>query len=317
MSFSLPIFGHAFHIPNWSMQIPTAVAGADGAIPAGWTLTATAGYFDYAGRRDQALQAGRRRLQSVRCGAHSGTRLAILTSPVATPPLPTVNPVSFLYYFAAWRAQSGSGSQTEYSVNWYDADGVLLTTTVIDTGLTPTAGAVDVYSGTLTPPADAYTLALQARCGSTASAYVHEWLFGGIILAFGWIQLARHPWFPGTIATPVGVSRAASTVAGRRIRTDHSRNAMRRTLAFQLGSVSSTTRNQLELLWRANRGLIVSSAAYRLASCPPLFVLPGNPGMPSIFVGDCEDERFPLAVDGWASDSQQLFAGTLNLSEIL
>jgi hypothetical protein len=240
----------------------------------------------------------------------------ILSSPLATPPLPTAT-VSFLYYFAASRAQTGAGSETAYAIGWYDVDGTYLSETTIASGLGPSAATIDVYSGTLTPPAGANTLVVRIHCVAGASAEVQEWFFAGAVPAFGWVQLARHPWFPGTVATPVGFTRAATSIAGRRIRTDHARDAMRRTLAFQLGAVSVTTRNQLELLWQANRGLLCSSQAYRLSSCPPLFVLPGNPGMPEIFVGDCEDERFPLALDGWASDAQQLYAGTLNLSEIL
>jgi len=317
MSFTLPIFGHAFHIPNWSMQIPAAAIGTYGSIPAGWVLTGTPGSMLCAGRRDGLFQAGRHRRQTILTPAHSGTYTAVLTSPVATPPLPTVYPVSFLYYFAASRVQSGDNSETAYSIAWYDVAGTYLSATSIDTALGPAAETLDVYSGTMTPPANAHTLAMRITATGGATAEIQQWLFAGAILAFGWIQLARHPWFPGTVATPVGASRAATSIAGRRIRTDHARDAMRRTLAFQLGAVSSIYRNHLELLWQANRGLMVSSAAYRLASCPPLFALPGNPGMQSIFVGDCEDAQFPLALDGWASDAQQLYAGTLNLSEIL
>jgi len=317
MGFSLPILGHAFHIPNWSMQIPAAAVGDSGALPAGWTLTAQSDLMRFAGRRDGLFQAGRHRAQAVRMPAHSGTYNATLTSPVATPPLPTVNPSAFPYYFAASRAQAGENSLAGYFVAWFDEDGAYLSETHIASALGPTAATLDVYSGNLTPPADAHTLAVRVRCYAGESAEVQEWLFAGAILAFGWATLSRYPWFPGTVATPVGASGRAHAIGGRRIRTDHSRDAMRRSLAFQLGSVSLSDRNLIERFWQANRGLAPSTGGYRLASCPPILVLPGTPGMPPMFVGECEDERFPLALDGWASDAQQLYAGTLNLSEIL
>lgn len=317
MGFTLPVFGHAFHIPNWSMQIPAADAGDDGAIPAGWTMTAVAGEFSYAGTRDQLMLFGRHRLQAIMAPAHGGTRLATLTSPVATPPLPTVAPAYFTYYFAANRIQIGDYCETNYKVAWYDATGTEISTTSIATGLGVTAGRLDTYNGTLTPPAGAYTLALQVQCKGLASPSSQQWFFGGAVLAFGWAQLTRHPWFPGTVATPISMSRQASAICGRPIRTDHCRDAMRRSLVFQMGSVGLTDRAVIERVWLANRGLARSTDFYRLASCPPVFILPGNPGLPPIFLGDCEDQAFPLAIDGWASDAQQRYAGTLTLSEVL
>jgi len=317
VAFSLPIFAHAFHIPNWSMQIPSAVVGDYGGIPAGWVLTGTPGNMIFAGRRDLDFQAGRFRVQSIRTPAHSGTYSVILRSPLATAPIPTANPTAFPFYFAASRAQSGDYSETTYGVAWYSTDGTYISTTPIASWLPETPGSLDVYSGNLTPPSGAWTLAISVVATGYTTTEVQEWLFAGAILGFGWTELARHPWFPGTVATPVGFTRRATTLAGRKLRTDQCRDAMRRTHAFQLGAVSLADRNALENLWQANRGLASNASSYRLFNCPPVLVLPGNPGMPSIFVGDCEDDRFPLAVDGWASDSQQLYSGTLNLAEVL